>query len=220
MKSINSLNYCSSMGSSYFITGIGTDIGKTIVSAILTEALHADYWKPIQAGNLGNPDPSMVADLISNRVSAIHPSAYSLSTGASPHYAAEKDGIEIDLQQIKPPLTNNKLIIEGAGGLMVPLNKNELVIDLIIQLKVPVILVVKNYLGAINHSLLSIEILQQKNIPITGIVYNEGTRSENIRFIEDYTGINTLGIVPRLEVLNKAVILKEAAKFASLKNFV
>ncbi len=205
------------MANSFFITGIGTDVGKTIVSAILTEALQADYWKPVQAGNVESSDPMIVSNLITNKITEIHPPAYSFEIPASPHFAAEKEGIQIELSKIKLPVTKNHLIIEGAGGIMVPLNKKELVIDLIIQLKVPAILVVKNYLGAINHTLLSVEALTKRNIPIAGIIYNGGNRSENINLIESYTGLKTLGIIPELEVLNKESISREAAKFAALK---
>lgn len=205
------------MANNFFVTGIGTDVGKTIVSAILTEALEADYWKPVQAGNIESSDPMIVSNLITNKVTEIHPSSYSFEIPASPHFAAEKEGIEIELSKIKLPVTKNHLIIEGAGGIMVPLNKKELVIDLISQLNVPVILVVKNYLGAINHTLLSVEALTNRTIPISGIIYNGGNRSENIHLIESYTGLKTLGIIPELEVLNKESISREAAKFAALK---
>lgn len=202
---------------SFFITGIGTDVGKTIVSAILVEALQADYWKPIEAGNVESSDPMIISNLITNRVSEIHPPSYSFALPASPHFAAEKEGIKIDLSQIKIPITKNKLIIEGAGGLMVPLNRKELIIDLIIQLKVPVILVVKNYLGAINHTLLSIDLLAKKNVEVKGIIYNGGNRMENIDFVEKYSGIPTLGIIPELEVINKESISREAVKFSGLR---
>jgi dethiobiotin synthetase len=201
----------------FFITGIGTDVGKTIASAILTEAWQADYWKPIQAGNVESSDPMIITNLISNQVSEIHPSSYSFEMPASPHFAAEKEGREISIAQIKIPVTKNTLIIEGAGGVMVPLNQQELVIDLIAQLNVPVILIIKNYLGAINHSLLSIEALKNRKINIAGIIYNGGNRSENISFIESHTGIKTLGIISDLEILNRETIAKEAAKFTGLK---
>lgn len=201
----------------FFITGIGTDVGKTIVAAILTEALQADYWKPIQAGNVESSDPMIVSNLITNRLTEIHPPIYSFEIPASPHFAAEKEGASIDLAKIKKPMTKNHLIVEGAGGLLVPLNKKELVIDLISHLKMSVILVVKNYLGAINHTLLSAESLNKRSIPVAGIVFNGGNRNENIPMIESYTGFKTLGIIPDLETLNKQSISREAAKFIALK---
>jgi len=200
----------------YFITGIGTDVGKTVASAILTEALQADYWKPVQSGNVESSDPMIITHLISNKNTEIHPSSYSFEMPASPHFAAEKEGKEIDLENIKKPVTKNHLIIEGAGGILVPLNREKTVADLIKMLNVPVILVSRNYLGAINHTLLSIEVLKQKGIDIAGIIYNGGNRNENIEVIESFTGVKTLGIIPDMEVLNKQSISAEAAKFASL----
>ena len=203
------------MANNFFVTGIGTDVGKTIVSAILTEALKADYWKPIQAGNVESSDSMMVQNLVTNTQTEIHPPVYAFEMPASPHFAAEKEGVEIHLDAIQIPVTKNHLIIEGAGGVLVPLNKKELVIDLAARLGAPVILVVKNYLGAINHTLLSIEALQKRAIPIAGMIYNDGNRLENIDFIEQYSGIQTIGIIPPLGTINKACILQEAAKFAA-----
>jgi dethiobiotin synthetase len=205
------------MTQQFFITGIGTDVGKTIVSAILAEALQADYWKPIQAGNIESSDTMMVSNLITNQVTEIHPPAYSFAMPASPHFAAEKEGVEIKLNKIKIPITKNHLLIEGAGGIMVPLNKKERMIDWMESLQIPVILVVRNYLGGINHAILSYEALIHKKIPVAGIIYNGGNRSENIAMIENFTGATTLGIIPELEVLNKQTISTEAVKFAGLK---
>ena len=114
-----------------FITGIGTDVGKTIVSAIVTEALEADYWKPIQAGDLENSDSHKIKSFLFNKKTVIHPNSYALNTPASPHLAAEIDGITIDLNQIIEPETANHLVVEGAGGVFVTLNSNDCVIDLV-----------------------------------------------------------------------------------------
>ncbi len=156
----------------YFISGIGTDVGKTVVSAVLTEALQADYWKPVQAGDLDFGDSDRVKSLVSNSRSVFHPERYRLNTPASPHYAAELDGIEIAVSDFSIPQTDNNLFIEGAGGLMVPLNSKDSVADLIKYFNVPVILVSRNYLGSINHTMLSIELLKHKGIEIAGIVFN------------------------------------------------
>ncbi|MFH0867509.1 MAG: dethiobiotin synthase, partial [Bacteroidota bacterium] len=131
----------------YFVTGIGTDVGKTIVSAILCEALQADYWKPVQCGSLDHTDSDVVRNLLSNNKSNIHPEIYRLKTAASPYHAATLENVYIDPGKIILPKTNNDLIIEGAGGLMVPLNDNYLMIDLIKKLNAEVILVSQNYLG-------------------------------------------------------------------------
>ena len=136
-----------------FITGISTDVGKTIASAIITEALEADYWKPIQAGDLDNSDSHKIQRYISNGKSVIHENSYKLNTPASPHLAAKLDGISIDLKNIIEPKTNNHLVIEGAGGVLVPLNNSDFVIDLV-QPEYKVIIVSRHYLGSINHTLL------------------------------------------------------------------
>lgn len=187
----------------YFITGIGTGIGKTITSAVLTEKLKADYWKPIQSGDLESSDSLTVKNLISNKKTVIHPECYRLTQPLSPHLSARLDGIEIDLNKIKIPLTENNLIIEGAGGLMVPLNETELIIDLIKKLGAEVILVSQNYLGSINHTLLSINLLKQYEIPVKGIIFNGDENPETERYIRQYAKINKLGNVPNLKLINK-----------------
>jgi dethiobiotin synthetase len=196
----------------YFITGIGTDIGKTIVSAILVEALKADYWKPIQSGDLHQSDTMKVQGLISNSISHFFPEAYRLTEPMSPHAAAAIDGVTINLDSIKVPPTSNNLIIEGAGGLMVPLNNDSLVIDLIEKLKAEVILVSRNYLGSINHTLLSLEALQRRNIPIKGIIFNGNPVNTSEKFICEYTGLKSLFHIDNEETIDKQTILKYAAE--------
>ena len=154
-----------------FITGIGTDVGKTIASSIVVEALEADYWKPIQAGDLDNSDSHKIHRYIANSTTKIHENSYKLNTPASPHLAAEIDGITIDLKQIKEPKTKNHLVIEGAGGVLVPLNNTDSIIDLI-QKDYKVIVVSRHYLGSINHTLLTIEALKNRNISVAGIIFS------------------------------------------------
>ncbi len=165
-----------------FVTGIGTGVGKTYVAAHLLETLQADYWKPIQSGDLDATDTMKVRSLVKNSTSVFHPEAYRLTQPFSPHKAADLDGLVIDPSKIVLPKTQNQLIIEGAGGLMVPLNNEFLMIDLILQLQAEVVLVVMHYLGSINHTLLSIEMLKQKSIPINRIVFNgiKEAYSENV----------------------------------------
>nr|WP_199075153.1 dethiobiotin synthase [Pedobacter sp. ASV19] len=160
------------MNTPLFVTGIGTGIGKTIVSALITEQLQADYWKPVQAGDLEQSDSMKVESLISNTYSIIHPEVFRLKMAASPHKAAAAEQLEILPEDFKLPETSKQLIIEGAGGLMVPLSETFLMIDLIQQLEAEVILVIRNYLGCINHTLLSLELLKSRNIPIRQIVFN------------------------------------------------
>jgi dethiobiotin synthetase len=191
----------------FFVTGIGTGIGKTIVSAVLVEKLKSDYWKPIQSGDLDNSDSILVKSLISNNISKIHPESYCLSQPFSPHKSAAIDGITIDPENIVSPETNNTLIIEGAGGLMVPLNNKFLMIDLIKKLSLPVILVSQNYLGSINHTLLSIHALKQYGIPIKGIVFNGIEDIYSKEFILDYAGIDLLGHIPQFDKADKKTII-------------
>jgi dethiobiotin synthetase len=191
----------------FFVTGIGTGIGKTIVSAILVEKLKADYWKPIQSGDLDNSDSLLVKSLITNKQSKIHREAYRLNQPFSPHKSAAIDGITIDPENIVLPKTNNALIIEGAGGLMVPLNKQFLMIDLIKKLNVPVILVSQYYLGNINHTLLSINILKQYEIPIKGIIFNGIEDISSKEFILDYSGVDLLGHISQCNKIDKKVIM-------------
>ncbi len=198
-----------------FVTGIGTGIGKTIVSAVLTEKLKADYWKPVQSGDLDNSDTLKVKSLVSNDQSVFHPETYRLTQPYSPHKSAAIDGIDIKKENFIVPKTNNNLIIEGAGGLMVPLNDRFLMIDLIKQLKADVILVSQNYLGSINHTLLSAAILKQYGINISGIIFNGKTDADSESYILQYTGIKLLGHLPEFEQVDKAAII-EAGKYISL----
>jgi len=197
----------------YFITGIGTNIGKTVVSAILTELLEADYWKPIQAGDLDSSDSLKVKTLISNQKTTIHPEAYRLNQPMSPHAAAKLDKVTIDLDNIILPETQNNLIIEGAGGLMVPLNDKELIIDLIQKLDAEVILVSQNYLGSINHTLLSLEVLKSKNINVLGIIFNGKENTETEKFILSYSGAKYLGRIDEHQKINQEVVLSYKNKF-------
>lgn len=192
----------------FFVSGIGTDVGKTIMSAILVEALQADYWKPVQAGDLENTDTMKISSLISNSVSVIHPETFRFSQPMSPHAAAEIDKIKIKLQDIVLPSTLNTLIIEGAGGLMVPLNDEHLVLDLIEKLNAEVILVSKNYLGSINHTLLSVHALRSRNIPITGIVFNGKQAASSEEYILKYTGLKCLFRMDEEKTIDKHTILK------------
>ena len=166
-----------------FVTGISTDVGKTIASSIIVQSLLADYWKPVQAGDLENSDSHKIKFYLSddNKKSVIHSNSYKLKTPASPHFAAAIDGIVIDIEKITAPETKNHLVIEGAGGLFVPLNDKDCVIDLI-KKDYKVIIVSRHYLGSINHTLLTIEALKNRKIPIAGIIFsgNENKATESI----------------------------------------
>lgn len=203
------------------ISGIGTGIGKTFISAIFTEAFKADYWKPIQAGNLNNTDTDIVRSLVSNQDSVFHPEAYRLSTPASPHAAAALDNVLIDADKLLIPATTNTLIIETAGGLMVPLNNKDLNIDLIKKWNYPVVLVSKNYLGSINHTLLSIEACKSHNIKVCGIIFNGKSNLASEKLILDYTGIPCIAHINEESEINSSTVKKNAfelKKRIELKN--
>lgn len=202
--------------SQFIIAGIGTEIGKTVVSAILVEALQADYWKPVQSGALDDSDTETVRSLISNSVSQFHPEAYRLSEPLSPHAAAEIDNVRIDLSTIVLPQTSNALVVELAGGLMVPLNDRELNLDLVQQLGLPILLVSRNYLGSINHTLLSVDACRNRNIPILGIIFNGPTVTSSESFILTYTNIPCLGRIGQETQLTRDVIRNYANQFSDL----
>lgn len=196
------------MSNKYFITGIGTGIGKTITSAVITEKLQADYWKPIQSGDLEQSDSLAIQNLISNHQTVIHPETYRLTQPLSPHLSAKLDGIALELDKIVLPATENTLIVEGAGGLMVPLNDKHLIVDLIKDLELEVILVSQNYLGSINHTLLSINLLKQYQIPVKGLVFNGVTNPESETYILTYSQLPCLGHIPLLQNPDKTTIAK------------
>ncbi|MFV8342483.1 dethiobiotin synthase [Flavobacterium sp. XS2P39] len=195
-----------------FITGISTDVGKTIASAIITESLEADYWKPIQAGDLENSDSTTIKSLVSNKKTVIHPNSYALNTPASPHLAAEFDGVVIDLKKITAPITDNHLVVEGAGGVFVPLNETKSVIDLI-QSDYKVIVVSKHYLGSINHTLLTIEALQSRKINIAGIIFNGEENKSSESIILNKTGVKCIGRIEQEPYFDQNVIKEYADLF-------
>ena len=197
----------------YIIAGIGTEIGKTFISSILTESLQADYWKPIQSGALDFTDTDTVRSLISNDKSVFYPETYRLNQPMSPHAAAAIDGVRIEISKFELPQTDNHLIIELAGGIMVPLNDQETNLNLIKKLNIPVILVSKNYLGSINHTLLSVEVLKMNNIEVKGLIFNGEQNKYSEDFILNYTKLECLGRVIFEENINKNAVRKYAEQF-------
>ena len=198
-----------------FVTGIGTEVGKTIVSAIIVEALKADYWKPIQAGELENSDSHKIKELISNTQSKIFDNSYALQTPMSPHAAANIDGITIDLDNIILPKSSNDMVIEGAGGLLVPLNNKETILD-IIEKDYKIIIVSKHYLGSINHTLLTVGMLKQNGFEIAGIIFNGDECSTTENIIEKLTEATILGRIDKEDQINKEVIKKYANSFKTV----
>ena len=188
-----------------FITGIGTDVGKTVASAIVTQALEADYWKPIQAGDLDHSDTDKVKALVSNKKSQFHPNAYALKTPASPHHAATLDGIVLDIKKIQEPLTINHLVIEGAGGILVPLNDTDSIIDLI-QKDHKVVVVSRHYLGSINHTLLTFEALKNRNIAVAGIIFSGDENQATESIILKKTKVNCIGRIDNEPYFDQNVV--------------
>ncbi|WP_299321653.1 dethiobiotin synthase [uncultured Maribacter sp.] len=197
-----------------FVTGISTEVGKTIASAIFTEALQADYWKPVQAGDLDNTDTDKVKSLISNKKSKFHPSSYNLKAAMSPHAAAEIEGIRIDRFHINEPETDNDLVIEGSGGILVPLNEEDTMFDIIMP-DYKVVVVSRNYLGSINHSLLTINWLLHKGYEVSVLFSGEANpHTENI--ILHKTGVSLIGRIDEEKEFTKEVIKKYADKFEGI----
>ncbi len=203
-----------------FITGIGTDVGKTIAAAILTEALQADYWKPIQAGYNEGTDSEFVRSVISNAKTIIHPETYKLKLAASPHIAAKKEGIKIDLNKIEEDYfkigqrstanSQQSLIVEGAGGLLVPLNEDEFVIDLIKMLDAKVVLVSRNYLGSINHSLLTATVCKQHKLNVLGWIFNDDYMNYENEIVE-WSGYPKIASILFTQKIDAEFIYEQAA---------
>jgi dethiobiotin synthetase len=202
-----------------FITGIGTDVGKTVVAAIITEALQAAYWKPVQAGFDQGTDSQWVGSMISHSQHNILPEAYKLSLPASPHIAAREEGVVISLDKITRQLrdwqdaqqSDGFLVIEGAGGLLVPLNDKEFILDLAQALNAPLILVSRNYLGSINHSLLTATVCKTRGLPVAGWIFNDQYGHYETEIVQ-WSGIPTIASIPLQERPDKAFIHAQAAR--------
>ncbi|MES0491919.1 MAG: dethiobiotin synthase [Leptospirales bacterium] len=197
-----------------FITGIGTGVGKTIVSAIFCQALGYDYWKPIQSGELDQSDSIQISKLV-DRKKTIHPETYRLQTPISPHAAAAIDGITIDIQNISAPQSENPIIIEGAGGLLVPVNEQHTIADIIAQLDAKVVLVCNHYLGSINHTLLSLAEIHKRNLPLLAIVFNGEANPDSESIIEKMGDCNLILRIPHVKNMDAKWIENGAQKIRS-----
>ena len=195
--------------SALIVTGTDTDIGKTIFAAALAGALGATYWKPIQAGTDGGTDRARVAELAACRTL---PEAYVLATPCSPHRAAEIDGVKIALDRLRLPTVDGPLVVEGAGGVLVPITGETLFADQFARWAAPTILVARTALGTINHSLLSIEALRARGVPILGIAFVGDAQPDSEATIARLGKIRRLGRLPRLDPLTPATL---AAAFAA-----
>lgn len=189
------------MAGGYIVTGTDTGIGKTVVSALLTLGLDADYWKPVQSGLEDATDTETVKLLTGLPDDRFHSEAYKLQAPLSPHRSAELDGVVLDPDNIRLPTTARTLIVEGAGGLMVPLTREFLQIDLFRRLALPIILCARTGLGTINHTLLSVEALRARQMPVHGLIFIGDDNPDNLQTIVDLSGVRCLGTVPRMEAV-------------------
>lgn len=198
----------------YFVTGIDTNAGKTVVSATLCHVLGADYWKPVQSGDLDHSD-SMKVMALAPEDTYVFPERYKLTHPMSPHASAALDGVQIKLSQLQLPSVTRPLIVEGAGGIMVPLNEDQTILDLMLVWNIPTIVVTRNYLGSINHTMLSLEVLQQRGVPVAGIIVNgEGNRTTETA-IERLSGVPILCRIPVLETLDRSTLAMVATEIQS-----
>ncbi|NBU90283.1 MAG: dethiobiotin synthase [Flavobacteriia bacterium] len=211
------------MSNSYFLTGIGTDVGKTVVSAILCELLQATYWKPIQSGDHQNSDSKKIQEWLNNTIEII-PEAHLFSEALSPHVASKIDGVSINPAMLNLPKTAGNLIVEGAGGWLVPINDAGITFaDLAEQWNIPIILVSRHYLGSINHTLLSIESIRSRNVKIHGIIYVGEPLPDTCEIIEKISGVKTLFSVPlfdKVDTENIKSFVKELVSNGILKLLV
>ena len=208
------------MISTFIISGTDTGIGKTTVAAMLTLALDGMYWKPIQSGTAEDTDRQRVQELTELPDECFLPERYVLQQPLSPHRAAELDGIDIDTENFPVPATDKPLIIEGAGGLMVPLTRQKMQIDLFRTWGVPVILCARTGLGTINHTLLSIEALRHRNMPIHGLIFIGADNTDTIRTIGDFSGCPVLGHIPVLDRINPKALESVFAQRFRREDFV
>lgn len=188
----------------FVVTGTDTDVGKTVFAAGLAAMLDGSYWKPVQAGLAGETDTEIVRRLSGLAKERMLPETYRLTTAASPHLAAERDRLEIDVGRLTIPEASRPLVIEGAGGLLVPLTRKFLQIDLFARWGMPVILCASTRLGTINHSLMSIEALKRRSIPLLGIVFVGEQNLDSERTITEMGGVRHLGRLPWLDPLDAA----------------
>jgi dethiobiotin synthetase len=207
------------MTGAFVIVGADTDVGKTVFSAALVGALGAVYWKPVQSGLAGETDSQTVARLSGASPERILPEAWRLKLPASPHIAARAEGVEIDPARLAPPHVEGPLVVETAGGVMVPLTDDVLTIDLLARWRLPVILVARTALGTINHSLLTIEALRRREVPIHGVAFVGDEEKAPQETIARLGAVKTLGRLPRLDPLDEKTLRTAFETHFSLADF-
>ncbi|MEP6968063.1 MAG: dethiobiotin synthase [Pseudomonadota bacterium] len=206
-------------GPIFVITGTDTGVGKTVFAAALVQALGARYWKPVQAGLEGETDSQIVARLSRAPPERILAEAWRLATPASPHLAARIDGVSIDPGALSPPRLDGPLVVEGAGGLMVPLDRDTLTIDVFARWRLPVILCGRTSLGAINHALLSLEALAARRVTILGMAFVGDEMADTQAVVAAFSGVKLLGRLPWLDPLTPAALRQAFADHFQLADF-
>ena len=195
------------MNGDFFITGTDTAVGKTLLSALLVAALNRKYWKPIQTGSCEGTDRETVMKLAGVAVDNTFPESYIFSPAVSPHLAAEQSGTEIDMRGIQRPVSMDALIIEGAGGVFVPINREALMLDLIRQLGTPAIVAARTSLGTINHTLLTVAAIRNAKVAVRGVVMIGRENADNRRAIERYGNVPVIGAIPWLDRIDRQTLL-------------
>jgi dethiobiotin synthetase len=192
----------------FFITGTDTGVGKTVLSALLVASLNRRYWKPIQTGASEGTDRMAVVKFAGVGIEQTHPEAYLFDPPVSPHLASELQSRRIDLDAIRRPADSQPIVIEGAGGVLVPINNDALMIDLIRQLQVPVVIAARTTLGTINHTLLTVEAARHAKLPLTGVVMVGKENSDNRKAVERYGNVPVVGMIPWLDSINRATLMR------------
>lgn len=205
--------------SSCFVHGIGTEVGKTIVSTVLVRALDAAYWKPVQSGTDQGSDAQTVQNLCGHTLHKIFPSHISLRAPLSPHHAAALEGVSLSLDEIVLPQHAGPIVVEGCGGLLVPLNERQLMVDLSVQLSLPVVLVSRHYLGSINHTLLSLEALHARNLPLVGLIFVGEENLESERIIMTHARVEQCYRFPWFPEVNALAIAEEVSRLKNSEFF-
>lgn len=185
-----------------FVTGTDTDVGKSVACAWLVRQLKADYWKPVQSGLSGETDTQAILRMADIEQSRFHPATYELQQPLSPHESARRDGVEISLERFTLPNSSNPIVVEGAGGVMVPLNDRDFMIDLMAHLSLPVIVVARSQLGTINHTLLTLMALRSRNIPIQGVIINGPANEANYQALAEFSHVPILAHIPWLDTIS------------------
>jgi dethiobiotin synthase len=190
-----------------FITGTDTGVGKTVLSALLVASLNRRYWKPIQTGASEGTDRAAVMNWAGVAVGETHPETFLFDPPVSPHLASEQQGTRIDLQAIRRPADSKPIVIEGAGGVLVPINEDALMIDVIRRLQAPVVIAARTTLGTINHTLLTVAAVRNVNLKLIGVVMVGRENSDNRKAIERHGRVPVVGAIPWLESINRSSLI-------------